>query len=77
MANLADCYWSVSHTPQRQQYVEHFCQELWLLCLRIFWAKSVSASRVGPAEPDDEFFPDTFLLHLLTQMRNQLEFNPG
>lgn len=76
MASLANYYWADIEELRRKECIVHFCEELWNACLKTFWPRSVPAGRVGPADLDDEFFSDTFLLHFLTEMRSQLERNP-
>lgn len=52
------------------------CERLWDACKRTFWPRSIAGGQIGPKEVDQEFSPDTFLLHLLAEMRNQLEHSP-
>lgn len=77
MADLAYHYWRDDSLSERRQNVNGLCEKLWIACQKTFWPKSFSVSRVGPEDLDDEFFyPDTFLLHFLTEMRHQLECSP-
>lgn len=76
MADLAKFYWDDHMQPPRQDHVNHLCEELWTVCRRTFWPRETLLNRFGPDELDDEFDPDTFLLHFLAEMRNQLEHNP-
>lgn len=72
--NLASEYWSADRS---QENIEISLYALWTTCWEIFWGKEKpDKTRIGPSQAEEEFYTDTFLLHFLATMQQQLETLP-
>lgn len=76
-AELASAYWFPEHTDDCDSKLNEACRDLWTVCQNAFWPRVSTGTRIGPVDIDEEFYPDTFLLHFLTEMQRQLESSPG
>jgi len=78
MLNLVQWYWAPERTPETVTNSKTATINLWNLCLLTFWGhQSPSNQDVGPADHDEEYHPESFLLYILTAMQRQLEAIPG
>ena len=76
MYSMAGFYWSGPLAVQLG--IRDALAKLWMACKQTFWCRQAPNGHwVGPREADDEFYADSFLLHLLTAIQSQLEAHPG
>ena len=78
LLNLMQWYWDPQKTAQSDAAMNAAHNNLWNRCLRVFWGQqSASNQGIGPVDNNEEYHPESFLLHFLSAMQRQLEAIPG